>query len=163
MMVTLVIPQALVEELECVARLPDETAGVMHVSVVEEPNGDVRLLVRQLRWVPDSSYLRREWNGLTIQSAGYVPFLGEAESIGAACIWVHTHPGLEAWPKPSEHDLHVDAELAPLFRLRAGTPYYGALIFSAHTEGLVFTGHLAGEGSDAVAIERLWQVGDRFR
>lgn len=151
------------EELTNIAQLPDESAGVMQVSVIEGPNKTVRLLARQMRWVPDSSYLRREWNGLTIRSDGYVPFLGEAESMGTSCLWVHTHPGRDAWPRPSTHDLRVDDELAPLFRLRAATPYYGALIFSYCSEGLVFSGHFAHEDCDAGPVDRMWQVGDRFR
>jgi ThiF family len=161
--VTLVIPHSVAEELEAVARFPNETAGVMQVSVVEYDNFDARVLVRKMRWIPESAYVRRERNGLVIPSVGYVPFLGEAESAGAACIWVHTHPGSDACPKPSARDLHVDEELEPLFQLRTGSEYYGALIVSALPEGLAFTGHLARDGFDERPINRMWQIGDRFR
>ena len=163
MTITLVVPHSIAEDLERVARLPIETAGVMYVSVVDCPSGDIRLLVRQMRWVPDDSYTRREWNGMTIRSDGFVPYLGEAESLGTTCLWVHTHPGQDARPLPSVHDRLVDDELAPLFRLRAGTPHYGAVIFSAHREGLAFTGNLVTEGHKPAEIARMWQVGDRFR
>ena len=88
--------------------------------------------------------------------------MAEAETLGAACMWVHTHPGEDASPEPSEHDEIVDREISGLFRLRSGSPYYGALIFSPCASGLAFTGHLQHEGSKAVQIERLWQVGDRW-
>src|SRR5579864_2242989 len=116
MTVSLVVPQAIFEELSLVAALPEETAGVMLAGVAEAPNSDVRLLVRGMRWVGESAYSRRQWNGLTIRPEGYVPALSEAETIGAMCIWVHTHPGMGASPEASEHDRIVDQEIADLFR-----------------------------------------------
>jgi molybdopterin/thiamine biosynthesis adenylyltransferase len=163
MTVSVVIPQPLAEELLAVAKLAKETAGVMLAGVAEAPNGDVRLLARYMRWVGESAYSRRDWNGLTIRSEGYVHALAEAETLGAVCIWVHTHPGQDASPQPSSHDRIVDREIADLFRLRSGSPYYGALIFSPRSSELVFTGHLQREGCDTVPIDRLWQVGDRWR
>jgi len=56
----------------------------------------------------------------------------------------------------------VDREIADLFRLRAGSPYYGAMIFSPQSGDLAFTGHLQREGCAALQVERLWQVGDRW-
>ena len=163
MTVSVVIPQDVAEELQLIASYPTETAGVMLAGVVEAPNGDIRLLVRCMRWVGEDDYSRRERYGLTIQSEGYVHALAEAEALGAACIWVHTHPGQGASPRPSEHDHIVDREIADLFRLRSGSPYYGALIFSPHSPELTFTGYLQREGSDAVQIGRLWQIGNRWR
>ena len=163
MTASLVIPQAVAEELQLVAELATETAGVMLAGVAVAPNGDIRLLARCMRWVRESAYSRREQDGLTIRSEGYVHALAEAETLGATCIWVHTHPGQDASPRPSKHDRIVDREIADLFRLRSGSPYYGALIFSPRSSGLAFTGHLQLEDHDAVQIERLWQVGDRWR
>jgi len=163
MTVSVVVPQALAEELHSVAQVSEETAGVMLAGVAQAPNGDVRLLARYMRWVDESAYSRREWDGLTIRSEGYVHALAEAETLGAACIWVHTHPGEDASPRPSKHDRIVDRQIADLFRLRSGSPYYGALIFSPRSSELAFTGHLQREGCDTVQIERLWQVGDRWR
>jgi molybdopterin/thiamine biosynthesis adenylyltransferase/proteasome lid subunit RPN8/RPN11 len=163
MTASVVIPQDVVEELQSIASLPNETAGVMLAGVAEAPNGDIRLLARCIRWVEEAAYSRRECNGLTIQSEGYVHALAEAENLGAACIWVHTHPGQGALPRPSKHDRFVDGEITDLFRLRSGSPYYGTLILSPHSPELAFTGYLQREGGVAVQIERLWQVGNRWR
>lgn len=163
MTASIVIPQDIVEELQSIASLPEEAAGVMLAGVAEAPNGDIRLLARSIRWVREAAYNRREWYGLTIQSEGYVHVLAEAEALGAACIWVHSHPGQDTSPKPSKHDRIVDDEIADLFRLRSGSPYYGTLIFSPHSPGLVFTGYLQSEGRDSVQIERMWQIGNRWR
>ncbi len=163
MTTSVVIPQAMAEELLSVAQLSTETAGVMLAGVAQAPNGDIRLLARCMRWVEESAYSRRAWDGLTIRSDGYVRSLAEAEMLGAACIWVHTHPGLDSSPRPSEHDRIVDSQIADLFRLRSGSPYYGALIFSPRSSELVFTGHLQREGCDTAKIGRFWQVGDRWR
>jgi molybdopterin/thiamine biosynthesis adenylyltransferase len=163
MTVSVVIPQSLAEEIDSAVRLPVETAGVMLAGVAEGSNGDVRLLARGMRWVGEQAYSRREWNSLGIKSEGYVQALAEAERIGASCVWVHTHPGRDAWPKPSEHDHVVDEEIRELFRIRSGSPFYGALIFSPREEGVAFTGHLQHEEGEDKKIERLWQIGNRLK
>jgi molybdopterin/thiamine biosynthesis adenylyltransferase len=163
MTASVVIPQDIAEELQSIANLPKETAGVMLAGIAETPNDDIRLLARSMRWVGEAAYDRREWYGLTIRSEGYVQALAEAETLGAACIWVHTHPGQDASPRPSKHDRIVDHEISDLFRLRSGSPYYGTLIFSPNSPGLAFTGYLQCEGRDAVQIERMWQIGNRWR
>ncbi len=163
MTASVVIPQNMADELQSIANFPKETAGVMLAGVAEAPNGDIRLLARSMRWMNESAYSRREWFGLTIRSEGYVHALGEAETLGATCIWVHTHPGEDVSPRASEHDRNVDGEIADLFRLRSGSPYYGTLIFSPHSSELAFTGFLQHEDRDAVQIERMWQVGNRWR
>lgn len=162
MTVSVVIPQAMIEEIRSVANLSTETAGVMLVGVAEAPNGDIRLLARHMRWVDESAYIRREWDGLSIRSEGYVPALAEAETLGATCLWVHTHPGEDGLPRPSHHDRRVDREIEDLFRLRSGSPYYGALIFSPRPSDLAFTGHIQKEDGPSIKIERSWQVGDRW-
>jgi molybdopterin/thiamine biosynthesis adenylyltransferase len=163
MTVSAVIPQAIADEIESFASRRDETAGVMLVSVVNTPDGNVRLLARGMRWVEESAYDVREWNRMSIRSDGYIRALSEAETIGATALWVHTHPGEHALPVKSEPDREVDAEIAELFRIRAGSPYYGSLIFSRHSSGLVFTGHLHHEDHAPMQVERLWQVGDQWR
>lgn len=163
MTVTVVLPQQIVDDITAVAWLPVETAGVLLASVVVTDHNEIRLLGRKMQWVPESSYLRRGGDHLSIASEGYVPFLGEAETLGAVAIWVHTHPGVESPPRPSEHDWEVDRQIADLFRVRTGSPYYGTLIFSPRTDGLAFSGYVQSEGGPHVPIERLWQVGDRFR
>jgi hypothetical protein len=163
MTVSIVVPQAMMQELHAVAKLSKETAGVMLAGVAQTPAGDLKLLARHMRWVDESCYNRRESDGLTIRSEGYVHALAEAETLGATCLWVHTHPGEHSSPYPSEHDKIVDREIADLFRLRSGSSYYGALIFSPRSSELVFTGHLQCEGRKASPIKRLWEVGDRWR
>lgn len=131
--------------------------------LAEAPNSDVRVLARELRWVPDGAYAHRSYDSLLIRSDGYVPALGDAAAAGAMCLWIHTHPGLGSIPLPSEHDRTVDEQLADVFRLRAATPYYGSLIFSPAAHGLSFSGFVQRESVSPIRIDRLWQVGDRWR
>jgi molybdopterin/thiamine biosynthesis adenylyltransferase len=159
---TLVLPEALALEVATAAAHPLETAGVLLASVVEVGDGNLRLLGRNMRWVDESGYLRREHDGLSIASHGYVPALALAETLGATPIWVHTHPGEDALPIHSRHDREVDRQLAELFRLRSGSNYYGALIFSPRDHGVAFTGYVEKAGV-AARIERLWDVGTRLR
>ena len=158
---TLVLPQSLAEELERTARLPIETAGVMFASVVRSETG-VRVLIRGIRWIDAPHYRSRGPDHMGIGSEGYVPFLGEAERIGAIPIWVHTHPGTDAWPEASRADLVVNDQLADLFRLRAGSDYYSMLILSPRARHFAFTGYVQPTHGITIPLERAWIVGDRF-
>jgi molybdopterin/thiamine biosynthesis adenylyltransferase len=163
MSTTLVLPGDIASELEAATQNPLETAGVLLVSIVPVADGDIRLLGRRMRWVDDSAYFRREPDGLSIASGGYVHALGQAEQLGATAVWVHTHPGLEALPLPSRHDHVVDRQLAEVFRLRAGCSHYGSLILSPRESGFAFSGFLEPENGAARRLDRVWIVGDRFR
>ncbi len=162
MITTLVLPQQIADDIKAMAQLPVESAGVMLVSVVHDSNDAMRLLAREMHWIDEGAYVRREWNHLSIPSQGYVPFLAEAERLNAVPIWVHTHPGLDARPQPSTHDEEVDRQICDLFRLRSGSSYYGTLIISPRSHGLAFTGYIQSETKPARAITRLWEIGGRF-
>lgn len=163
MTATIVIPQNIMNEMRYVSTLPYETAGVMLAGIAEAPNGDIRILARSIRWVEENAYSRREKHGLTIRPEGYVQALAEAETIGATCIWVHTHTKDGVSPEPSKNDRIVDKEIRELFRIRTGSPYYGALIISPHSSDLAFTGYLQHERNAPVHIERLWQIGSQWQ
>lgn len=163
MTTTIVLPQSIATDIDAIAHLDIETAGVLLASIVASGDGETRLLARSIHWVLESGYVRRGEDHLTIASEGYVPFLADAEALGAIAIWVHTHPGIESPPVPSKHDWEVDRQIADLFRLRGGTPYYGTLIFAPRPVGFAFTGYLEHLDATREAIDRCWQVGDRFR
>ena len=159
---SLVLTTRIAAALEEASRVQLETAAVVLASIVEI--GEVtRILARELRWVPEEAYDVRAPARLSIKSTGYVPALGEAERLGCAAIFLHTHPIAGMEPVPSPYDEIVDGELADLFRLRSGSPFYGSVVVSPIDEGIAFTGKLAREGEPAVAIDRTWIVGDRFR
>lgn len=159
---SLVLPQALADELDSALRLPVETAGVMFASVVRTESGATRVLGRGIRWIAEQYYAQRGVDHMTVASEGYVPFLGEAENIGAIAIWLHTHPGTESLPIASRYDHIVDREIADLFRLRSNTEYYSILIVSPSARHFTFTGYLEPEGGRVIPFERAWIVGDRF-
>ena len=128
---------------------------------VETPCGDVRLLGREMHWVPDKAYQLRSATELRIASHGYVPALAAAEADGCVPIWLHTHPGNGASPRPSKRDKIVDDELTGLFRFRSGSELYGAVVVSQESGQLSFTGHIESAKTD-VDIDRLWVSGRRF-
>lgn len=130
MITTLVLPQRIADQLSAIANGRLETAGVLLVSLVPVGGGHIRLLGREFYSVPEAAYLRREVDALTIASDGYVGALSRAEVIGAAALWVHTHPGIGSSPAPSKHDDIVDQNLAETFRVRSGTDFYGTLILT---------------------------------
>lgn len=139
-----------------------ETAGVLLVGVASDRDGNVRLLGRELHWIPEESYVRRDSHGLTITSEGYVPALARAEAIGASALWFHTHPGSGSSPRPSRHDKQVDQEITELFKIRTGRDDYGTLICASDDDQLTFTGRV-DVGAGPVEIDRLWEVGRRLR
>lgn len=161
MTVTLVLPNGIVNELFAAVSSDVETACVLLAKHVETPGGNIRLLGRGVHWVPDDAYLVREATSMSISSHGYMPALAAAEADQAFPIWVHTHPGGEATPRPSKADERVDEELSNLFRLRSGSPLYGAVVLS-RTEGqFCFTGHVESANCRA-DIDRIWITGRRF-
>ena len=161
MTVTVVLPDQIAAELVEVAAADIETACVLLARHVETPGGDIRLLARELHWVPDDAYRLRAATALSIASHGYVPALAVAEADQSVPIWLHTHPGSESSPRPSKHDELVDKEIADLFRLRAGSPLYGAIVVARAGGRLCFTGHIESDNR-RTEIDRLWVTGRRF-
>ena len=163
MTTTLVVSQSIATELCSMTQEKLETAGVLLVRVVPVEGAGLRLLSREFHAVPASAYLRREVDSLTISSNGYVEALARAEKLGCAALWVHTHPGAAASPWTSADDQVVDTELSESFRIRSGIECYGALILSFGTSGLKFTGHFSTPDHVTHRIDRIWEVGDRYR
>ncbi len=162
--VTLVLGEAISEAIRDSLLEERETAGVLLVGVAKDADGNVRLLAREIHWIPDESYLERKADGLSIASEGYVPALARAADINATALWFHTHPGPGSSPRPSRRDEHVDDAVTELFKLRTESDNYGTLICAADDDGrVVFTGHVDVDGIGQRPIERLWEVGRRFR
>ena len=111
MTVTLVLPLQIADELLHAVANEIESAGVLLAKLVKTPAGDMRLLARAMHWVPDDAYQVRNSRTLSISSHGYIPALAAAEADEAVPIWLHTHPGYESTPRPSEYDEIVDQEL----------------------------------------------------
>ncbi len=124
MTTTLVLPQSIANEIEGAAHEPLESAGVLIAKLARASETETRLLGLKIMWVPTPSYLERNDISLSIDSGGYVPALGYAEAKGAVAIWLHTHPGVDASPRPSRHDRVVDEKISDLFKIRTGSDCY---------------------------------------
>lgn len=162
MTVTLVVPQHIAEKLSDAAAKPVETGGVLLARWVETPSGSTRLLAHQIHWVPGDAYEKRSPTELIVTSEGFVPALASAAQHQSVAIWTHTHPGHGARALPSARDRQVDESLAETFRVRTGSPWYGALVLTANGGGgLGFSGHVASEQA-RLEIDRLWVTGSRF-
>lgn len=161
MTVTLVLPDYIAAELSAAAQDARETAGVLLARPVRTPAGNLRLLAREMRWVPDDAYLARKSDALSIASLGYVPALAVAEVDGSVPIWLHTHPGDGSSAKSSRHDDAVDRDLAELFRFRSGSDYYAAVVIAHERGQLRFTGHVESDDG-RTDIDQLWITGRRF-
>ena len=161
MTVTLVLPDQIAGKLFDTTAADVETACVLLARKVDTPAGNLRLLARAVHWVPDHAYRWRDATGLSIASDGYVPALAAAEADGAVPIWLHTHPGSDSSPRPSKYDELVDKQLADLFRLRARSPLYGAIVLARPAGRHSFAGHIESE-ERRTEIDRLWVTGRRF-
>ena len=162
MTVTLVLPQHIADQLVEAVAADVESAGVLIARLVETNRGNLRLLGRGMHWVPDDAYLVRTAKELSIPSHGYIPALAAAESDKAVPIWLHTHPGGKSSPRPSKYDEIVDQELSDLFRLRSGSPLYGAVVVAKTGGHFCFSGHIESEHRRS-DIDRMWVTGRRFR
>ena len=161
MSITLVLPDAVVADLEAKAALSVETGGVMLAAWHRTGAGAGRLLARSLHWVADGAYERRTAHEMVIASEGYTEALAFAEEDGAVPLWVHTHPG--GCPVRSAKDEEVDRRIADVFRVRSGADCYGTVIVSPAPEGLALTGTLQDADCSTTEIDRFWLVGDRWR
>lgn len=158
---TLVLTEAIAVALTGMARGEDEQAAVLLVGVHEAADGRLRLLSRELH-VVDDAHCERAPDELRVRSAGWVAAVARAGEIGAAALWVHTHPGGD--PSPSRRDALVDEELERPFRVRSGSAVYGSVVLSpADTPaGFAFTG--AGRRDDqAFRVVRAVVVGSHLR
>lgn len=162
MTVTLVATDAVANEISTACTSPVEIAGVILARAVAVAS-HVRLLAREVHWVPQDAYAHQSVQALSIRPEGYIHALARAESTGCVPIWFHTHPGLGSDPRPSRHDDIVDTQLGELFRTRAASPYYGALIAAMRPVGFAFSGFIEDESGSRHGFDRLWCVGDRLR
>lgn len=162
MTATLVLTEAIAEEIAVASRSPVERAAVLLVRRVAT-GGDVRLLSRSLHWVSSDAYIAQSSRHMLIRSEGYVPALGAAEMDGAIPIWFHTHPGQDGVPLPSTHDRQVDREISDLFQMRSGSGYYATLIVSPRGTDFAFSGEITPENGETISIDRVWIVGERWR
>ena len=160
--VTLVVPAPITATVESMLRVNVETGAVLGARIVQTKGGDLRLLAIGIWEVPPDAYVLQEPDELIVASHGFVPPLAEIETAGAMAIWLHTHPGDGASPRPSDRDIEVDRRLSDVFRLRTDAPFYGALIVAKDGEKVAFSGHV-DDGQTRIPVDRLWSVGPELR
>jgi hypothetical protein len=157
--VTVTITDTLAAELRQAAQSSLEFAAVL-VAGISETETELRFLGRELWQAPETSYSERTPEGLTLTPDAYMRALSRAEILGAAAVFVHSHP--MGRPVRSLRDEGVDAQLRPLFQIRTGSPFYGALVVSVGTE-LQFSGRAWRNDDDLGPITFMREVGSAFR
>ncbi|MGG7451502.1 ThiF family adenylyltransferase [Plantibacter auratus] len=160
MSATLRLTGALYDGLMAMATNPIETGAVLIAHQVVVDDSTVVLLGDELIAVPDEAYEIRTDNALQITSDGYVHALKTARERGKIALWVHSHPGDGAVPRPSTHDRRVNEDLAPLFGGRTETDQYGYLVVSHDAGNLTFTGELSGPVTTSITC--FSAVGERW-
>ncbi len=160
MTATLRLSSPLHDELLTMATSPIETGAILLAHQLTLDNGNVILLGDDLIAVPDDAYEIRTDRALQITSDGFVHALKTARERGMIALWVHSHPGNRAIPRPSIHDHGVNEQLEPLFGDRTETHQYGYLVVSHDGGALTFTGELSGRITTPVT--RLTVSGERW-
>lgn len=156
---TLTVGDAVAKDLRSAMAEPLETAGVLLVGESETEH-ELRLLGREFWPAPPESYRERTQRRLSLTPDAYMPALSRADVIGAAAIFVHTHP--DHPPVMSDDDLVVDRQLRDTFQIRSNSPLYGSLVL--HGNGVLsFTGRLWRDDRELGPIEMLRQIGATFR
>ncbi len=157
---TFVIPSYIADELLVVAGKKEESAAVLRTKIAKSSEGDLRVLVRHLDWIPDGAYVQRSNKEMTIASAGYVPHLKASADQHEVALFLHTHPSGSV--TPSKRDEIVNQQLRDTFRQRLDINYYGSVIVSSRAGNLVIGGSIE-EDETIYNIDRTFVVGDRLR
>jgi molybdopterin/thiamine biosynthesis adenylyltransferase len=157
---TLVLPTWIADEIGARAQEHDEAGAVLLVGLARTAAG-IRLLGREVHWVPPEAYDGRTSRSLLVRSSGYVDTLARAESTGTVPIWLHTHPGTDAKALRSEEDLEVDDQLIETFRVRSGADVYASLVVAPAKKLFQFSGFLVDRDSPT-PISRTLVVGARW-
>jgi molybdopterin/thiamine biosynthesis adenylyltransferase/proteasome lid subunit RPN8/RPN11 len=156
---TLAMTEELWREIANALDLEVESAGFLIAGVAESPD-ELTLLCRSVYWIPDAHYRVRERLALEIESEGYVPALKQARDDESYAVFFHTHPGGD--PSRSRRDEQVDAELAPVVRLRTGRGYIST-IFGGRSSVPRFSGRGEAASEGLIQLDRLRIVGSRLR
>lgn len=157
---TLVLTEPVAADLARLAAGELESAAVLIVGV-HRSTGRLRLLARELHPVADTHCDRRP-DEMTVASAGWVTAAARAADLGAAALWVHTHPGGD--PTPSRRDAAVDDQLAGPFAVRTRQPVYGSFVVAPSTNpaGFDFTG-TGTDGREPFVVTAVLVAGSRLR
>lgn len=136
---------------------PDEVAGVLIVSVIDDPQGTT-LLAREVERAPEESYVDRRPDGMSLRSSGWVHAVRRARGEATMAMFVHTHP--LGYPVFSRWDDRVDEELRPAFLDLARSDLYGSLVIAGGPGG--FAGRVWRRDGPVVDISAVRVVGDRL-
>lgn len=137
----------------------DEVAGVMTAHVIDDVRGTT-LFARHLQRAPESAYLERRHDGLSLRSSGWVPSVRRAGRDGEMAIFVHSHPGGQ--PGFSDRDDRVDANLWPVFIGLTGASLYGALLIAGSPTGAELAGRLRRRDGSTQSLTKVRIVGERL-
>jgi hypothetical protein len=157
--ITITIHGDVARDLREAASATDEIAGVLIVGL-SEASDEIRFLGREFIPAPPESYVEQTPRRLNLTPAAYLPALSRAEAMGAAAIFVHSHP--ESIPAMSPPDDGVDDDLRSVFQIRTRSPFYGALVLHVDGQTLSFSGRVWRDGSFLGSVSLLREIGDRF-
>lgn len=107
--------------------------GIESAGIARGRRSGTTVLVSDIAWVDDSDYELRERDRLKVRSAGWAPGLRAAARDGDVPVFVHTHPGGDAFFSPADNvvDATIGSELARL----AGCSEVASLVIGSRPDG----------------------------
>lgn len=105
-----------------------ETAAFVLAEAVLTPAGAWRLLVSDVVVPPETAYLERTIDRVTLAPEFVADMLRRARDEGRTVFWVHSHPGGPL--APSQRDLQGEYNLLPRLQYHAPQVPHGRLILS---------------------------------
>jgi len=156
------MPSHVTAQIEKAARLELETAGVLIAAIIQTPTGNFRLLVEDVIWVEDAAYVRREANGLSIASHGYVQALGKP-SDGARwrCGFTRIQARMQSLSQARTTNKLI--KISPTFPAAHQQPILRHSYCFAARRRHCPDGTLQRERQSTILIDRFWLVGSRWR
>lgn len=158
--ITISLHEQVAREIRSAAEAQVEMAGVLIVGT-SETDDELRLLGRDFIPAPTEAYDQQTARRLVLASSAYMPALARAAELGAAALFVHTHPRDLA--EMSVRDDEVDEALRDVFELRTANALYGSLVLNVRSDVLEFSGRIWRGNERLGPITVLREVGDRFR
>lgn len=134
--------------------IPGVEGGCFLLCAQSHTDNETRLLCQKVVAIPDSAYLVREPDFLSLDSSCYVAAAKQAKGKGLSVIFVHSHPG--GYAQFSDQDNREEPKLQEFFAARMPDHVHGALVLTDdNVIGRVWQGGF--EPMDLVRV-----IGDRF-
>jgi molybdopterin-synthase adenylyltransferase len=132
---------------------PNEAAAILLCTSHTNLNQQLRILVKEIVYVPQDSYIEQGFANLTISPLFLSRVFKRARENGYSVVMVHTHP-YDSWPEFSHVDDAGEASIIPVLQNRIPEKIHGALVLGKEgfTGRIYEPGHLRSQRIDSIVL-----------